>query len=250
MQLDWATATPLTILEPGSARPTLVLAAGRGIPVDLKFAPGTTVRGAAFDAGNTNGTAGDNAASGPASGAGLLSSSGPVSGAGLPSGADPVSGAGAVPGADLLASADGVWRASAAEPQLIAAHSGNGTLDILVLPAEIADQAWVFDGELVLSDGPVWTVPGGLAGRSLGRPSLQRFSRERRGFVAVDVAVDVPADLPPACRLRQRLLLMPRFLPITRLQQRRTLLLQRLESGQRARRRPFCRWPARPFQQF
>lgn len=41
--LEWATASPLTLLEPAAALPTLVLAVEAGIPVELKFAAGTEV---------------------------------------------------------------------------------------------------------------------------------------------------------------------------------------------------------------
>ncbi|KNH18004.1 beta-galactosidase [Arthrobacter sp. ZBG10] len=176
VRIDWATATPLTILDPGSTVPTLVLAAGHGIPVDLKFAPGTTVSSIDLHNSVPGGPAGKHQAGGLASGAGLASD------------------AGLLPEAGLRPGADGVWRVSPAEPQLLTAVDGSRTLDILVLPAETADQAWVLAGELVLSDEPVWTVPGGLAGRSQGRPSLQRYSPDRRGFAGVDVAVPLPAE--------------------------------------------------------
>ncbi|TAP43361.1 beta-galactosidase [Arthrobacter sp. S39] len=49
--LEWATASPLTVLSPGSA-PTLVLAAEAGIPVELRFAEGTSVTGPAVPQGD------------------------------------------------------------------------------------------------------------------------------------------------------------------------------------------------------
>ncbi len=55
--LEWATASPLTVLEPAAgtpdAVPTLVLAAGSGIPVELRFARGTEVSGAGWVPGRT-----------------------------------------------------------------------------------------------------------------------------------------------------------------------------------------------------
>jgi hypothetical protein len=68
---------------------------------------------------------------------------------------------------------------SSAGPVMLTGSAG--ALKILVLPPSLADQAWVLDTprgrELVLSVEPVWVDASGLlAGRSLGAPSVRRYS--------------------------------------------------------------------------
>ncbi|WP_307276407.1 beta-galactosidase [Arthrobacter sp. W4I7] len=63
----------------------------------------------------------------------------------------------------------------------VTARSVEGSLKILVLPADLADEAWALDTprgrELVLSAGPLWVGADGLlAGRSVGSPSVRRYS--------------------------------------------------------------------------
>ncbi|MEV7573405.1 beta-galactosidase [Pseudarthrobacter sp. NPDC089323] len=137
--VEWATASPLTLLEPApgvpGARPTLVLAAEAGIPVELRFAAGTEVGGSAAGSGRTVRFPGD-------------------------------------------------------EPEVLTAEAGNAVADILVLPAEAADTAWVLDTgrgrDLLLSAEPLWLDAGGrLAGRSAERPDLMRYNPNTRTFEAV-----------------------------------------------------------------
>jgi beta-galactosidase len=71
-----------------------------------------------------------------------------------------------------------------------------GALKILVLPPSLADQSWVLDTprgrELVLSVEPVWVdVMGLLAGRSLGTPSVRRYSSGSGRFERVAAAAVV-----------------------------------------------------------
>ncbi|WP_285246584.1 beta-galactosidase [Pseudarthrobacter sp. efr-133-R2A-89] len=80
----------------------------------------------------------------------------------------------------------------------VTATGSGGALKILVLPASLADQAWVLETprgrELVLSAEPVWIDAGGLlAGRSLGAPSVRRYARETGRFEAVSAAVQLRA---------------------------------------------------------
>ena len=75
-----------------------------------------------------------------------------------------------------------------------------GAVKILVLPAELADQAWVLETprgrELVLSSDPVWVDAGGrLAGRSLGAPAARRYSCGSGRFE--DVAAAAVLREPP-----------------------------------------------------
>jgi beta-galactosidase len=79
------------------------------------------------------------------------------------------------------------YAVEATEPAVLTAASGEGSLDILVLPPEAAEQAWVLDTrrgrELVLSAEPLWTGADGLlAGRSLGAPSIRRYCPSSRRF--------------------------------------------------------------------
>lgn len=137
--LEWATASALTLLEPAAGTPdavtTLVLAAASGIPVELRFAPGTGV-----------------------------------------------SGAGSVPGR--------TQRLTVNEPTVLTAQSGDSVVDILVLPAEAADLAWVLDTshgrELFLSTGPLWLDgESRLGGRAQGEPGVSRYIPGTRSFEPV-----------------------------------------------------------------
>lgn len=79
------------------------------------------------------------------------------------------------------------------QPVTLSATSGGHSLKILVLPSQLADQAWVLetpDGrELVVSADPVWAAAdGGLAGRSLGSPEVTRYSTAAARFEAVEAA--------------------------------------------------------------
>jgi hypothetical protein len=146
--LQWATASPLTLLEPAAGVPTLVLAAEAGIPVELKFAPGTEVGGTDV----------------------RLTEAG---GAGKPT-------------------KHGTYRLTPSVPTVLTARAGDAAVDILILPGEAADKAWALDSprgrELVLSAGPLWRdVRGLLAGRSTGKPEVQRYSPATRTFETVSI---------------------------------------------------------------
>jgi hypothetical protein len=82
-------------------------------------------------------------------------------------------------------------------PATLTARSSGSELNILVLPAELADQAWVLDTrrgrQLVLSADPLWTGRDGLlAGRSPGSPSVRRYSAESRRFEDVRTSAADP----------------------------------------------------------
>ncbi|MGO4235460.1 beta-galactosidase [Pseudarthrobacter sp. YAF2] len=84
----------------------------------------------------------------------------------------------------------------------VTATGSGGVLKILVLPASLADQAWVLETprglELVLSAEPAWVDPRGLlAGRSLGTPSVRRYSSRSGRFeiVTADAVVREPSRL-------------------------------------------------------
>ncbi|WP_045732229.1 beta-galactosidase [Pseudarthrobacter chlorophenolicus] len=146
--IAWATASPLTFLEPSAedpdSLPTLVLAAEPGIPVELSFAEGTEVHGAG--------------------------------------------------GSD----AAGSYRIHGHEPVVATARLGDAQLDILVLPAEAAEAAWVLDDnaspELILSKDPVWLDGNGnLAGLSRATPDVLRYRPGARSFEAVAAHATGPA---------------------------------------------------------
>lgn len=85
----------------------------------------------------------------------------------------------------------------ATQPATLTVKSPEGSLAILVLPAELAEQAWVLDTprgrELVLSADPLWIGADGLlAGRSVGSPSIRRYSTAARQFEDVQVAALAP----------------------------------------------------------
>ena len=149
--LAWATASPLTFLEPSAedpdSLPTLVLAAEPGIPVELCFAASTEVHGAG--------------------------------------------------GSD----AAGSYRIHGNEPVVATARCGDARLDILVLPAEAVDTAWVLGStarrELILAGDPVWLDgTGNLAGRSRATPEVLRYRPGARSFepaAALPALPGVPA---------------------------------------------------------
>ncbi|MET4591659.1 beta-galactosidase [Arthrobacter sp. 754] len=83
------------------------------------------------------------------------------------------------------------------EPVTLTATSGDCSLKILVLPPQLADQAWVLETphgrDLVLSADPVWlAADGGLAGRSVGSPDIRRYSMDLSGFEQVVTAAEEP----------------------------------------------------------
>lgn len=85
----------------------------------------------------------------------------------------------------------------ATQPATLTVKSPEGSLAILVLPAELAEQAWVLDTpggrELVMSADPLWVGADGLlAGRSVGSPSIRRYSTGSRQFEDVQVAALAP----------------------------------------------------------
>ena len=85
------------------------------------------------------------------------------------------------------------WALSPSCPAPVTATGPGGAVKILVLPAELADQAWVLetprDRELVLSSDPVWVdAAGWLAGRSLGAPAVRRYSCQSGRFEDVAAA--------------------------------------------------------------
>lgn len=103
----------------------------------------------------------------------------------------------------MAAGVDGAYRFPAGEPETVTARAGDAVLDVLILPAEIADNAWVLDTcrgrELVISPEPVWTdAIGRLAGRSRNQPDVLRYLPEERSFSAVNVR---PADAARGDRL-------------------------------------------------
>ncbi|BCW20491.1 hypothetical protein NtRootA9_31990 [Arthrobacter sp. NtRootA9] len=142
--VSWATASPLTVLQPSAQEPdslpTLVLAAEPGIPVELCFPEGTEVHGAGS--------------------------------------ADPA----------------GTYRPHAAEPTVFTTRYGDAQLDVLVLPAEAANGAWVLgtapNRALVLSADPVWLDgTGRLAGRSQAPAEVLRYRAGARSFEAVETVL-------------------------------------------------------------
>jgi len=75
----------------------------------------------------------------------------------------------------------GAYTLDASTPATLTATSGQGVLKVLILPAAVADEAWVLDTgrgrELVLSADPVWVdAEGQLAGRSPETPCVRRYS--------------------------------------------------------------------------
>jgi beta-galactosidase len=85
----------------------------------------------------------------------------------------------------------------AAGPVTLTARSSEGSLEILVLPADLADRAWVLDTprgrELVLSADPLWVGADGLlAGRSVGSPSVRRYSTVSGQFEQIMAAAPEP----------------------------------------------------------
>ncbi|PNI09058.1 beta-galactosidase [Arthrobacter sp. AFG7.2] len=146
--LEWATASPLSLLAPAreipGSRPTLVLTAENGIPVELRFAPGTKV----FRPGH----------------------------------------------ADLPAGTDESFRIPTDEPIVLTAQAGDAALDVLVLPADMGNNAWVLDTrrgrELVISQEPVWVDgQGRIAGRFRKQQEVRCYRPASRSFTALPVLV-------------------------------------------------------------
>jgi beta-galactosidase len=130
--LNWATASALTVLGPGTS-PTLVLAAEAGIEPQLSLPEGTSVAGPATALGGN------------------------------------------------------AYAVDPGQPGTLAVTSPAGSLKILVLPPDPAEQAWVLDTprgrDLVLSADPLWVDADGLlAGRSLRSPSIRRYSTASAAF--------------------------------------------------------------------
>ncbi|CCQ46484.1 glycosyl hydrolases 35 family protein [Pseudarthrobacter siccitolerans] len=91
----------------------------------------------------------------------------------------------------------GAYAADPTTPTALTARTSEGALNILILPADLADQAWVLDTrrgrELVLSADPLWVgADGRLAGRSPGSPAIRRYSTESGQFEEVRVAGQGP----------------------------------------------------------
>ncbi|MGI9822138.1 beta-galactosidase [Agromyces sp. Marseille-Q5079] len=154
VRLDWATASPLTVL-PGSdaadaadAAPTLVLVAEPGIPVELATAASVTL---AEDADS------------PAD------------------------------AAVLTFPAPRVVLVDAAAPRRLTLEHDGGRLHVLVLPAASADRVWVLDESgrrrLVLSGDAVFEdADGRLAVRAAADPDVHEYSAATGRFAAVVVA--------------------------------------------------------------
>ncbi|WP_457947463.1 beta-galactosidase [Pseudarthrobacter sp. alpha12b] len=92
--------------------------------------------------------------------------------------------------------AGGAYAVDASAPVTLSAASGRGALRILVLPAVLADEAWVLETrrgrELVLSAEPVWVDAGGLlAGRSTAAPVVRSYSTVAGCFEDVPVQADL-----------------------------------------------------------
>jgi hypothetical protein len=94
------------------------------------------------------------------------------------------------------------------EPVTLAATSRGGSLTILLLPPQLADQSWVLETPhgrgLVLSGDPVWLgADGGLAGRSVASPDVRRYSTGSRRFEKVAAAAVDPGlpRIPVAAEL-------------------------------------------------
>ncbi|MDQ0730086.1 beta-galactosidase [Arthrobacter sp. B1I2] len=102
----------------------------------------------------------------------------------------------------------GTYTVDSSVPVTLTVTSLEGSLKILVLPAALADQAWVLETlqgrELVLSADPVWVDADGLlAGRALGAPSARRYSPTAGTFeeVAAAAVVREPAHQALAVQL-------------------------------------------------
>jgi beta-galactosidase len=90
-----------------------------------------------------------------------------------------------------------IYAIDATQPATLTVKSPEGSLAILVLPAELAEQAWVLDTlrgrELVLSADPLWVGADGLlAGRSVGLPSIRRYSTGTARFEDVGSSATEP----------------------------------------------------------
>lgn len=138
VRMTWATASVLTVLD--GERPTLVLTAEHGIPVDLALDGDAQVALAASS----------NAA---------------------------------------LERREGFWRLSFGD-EPAAVLSIDDALDIVVLPATRATDAWALDTrngrELVLSADPLWVEDDGtLAARASGTPDVRRYVPAERAFASV-----------------------------------------------------------------
>jgi len=89
-----------------------------------------------------------------------------------------------------------VYAVDASAPVTLTAATATGSLAILVLPAALADEAWVLGTsrgrELALSADPLWIDDAGRpAGRSLGMPAVRRYSAEAGHFEDLAVGAEV-----------------------------------------------------------
>jgi hypothetical protein len=165
--LEWATASPLSVLSPRSS-PTLVLAAEAGIPVELRLTDGTSLSGPAHRAGGSVFAVDNN-----------------------------------VDGNILDGAGDG---ASAFVLKARAAADASLNILVLSPEAAnqawILDTAR--GRELVLSEHPVWVAASGnLAGRSAGLPDVRRYNPATTSFEAVPLegVQAAPPMLRPAVEL-------------------------------------------------
>ncbi|MRG60013.1 beta-galactosidase [Agromyces sp. CFH 90414] len=173
VRLDWATASPLTVLDGGEARvgadgavPTLVLVAEAGIPVEL--ATIATVLSAS-----------DASADAPRD---------------APSPAFVT-----YPAPDVIV-------VDAEQPRLLELRQGQGRLRVLVLPAASADQVWVLDASgrrrLVLCADPVFEDERGrLAVRASAAPDVLEYSTGIGCLEPVAVAIESADSSKPVGRV-------------------------------------------------
>ncbi|WP_458778704.1 beta-galactosidase [Arthrobacter sp. D3-16] len=98
----------------------------------------------------------------------------------------------------VSAMGDNSYAVDSEEAATLTVTSRQGSLNILVLPSQLADQAWVLDTprgrDLVLSADPLWIGADGLlAGRSVGPASIRRYSTGSRQFEDVKNSATEPS---------------------------------------------------------
>ncbi|GAA1939383.1 beta-galactosidase [Agromyces allii] len=188
VHLDWATASPLTVLPAaGSAlgadglldaqSPTLVLVAEAGIPVELA----TTAEVLGAFAVDTTADAADTG--------GVVSSPAP-----------------------------GILLVDASRPRRVDLAQGEGRLSVLVLPSASADDTWVLEASggrrLVLSAEALFEdADGWIAARAVERPEVREYlpllgrfeplvvevvESSTGGATTIDVGAPTPGEAPPA----------------------------------------------------
>ena len=155
VHLDWATASPLTVLEGGpghgraterGAHPTLVLVAEAGIAVELATPAGVAVA--------------------------------------APDEADAIT-----------FPAPGVVAIDASQPRRVELSQGDARLTVLVVPAASADRVWVLDGgerrRLVLAADPVFEdTDGRISVRASAAPDVHEYDPATGRFTPVALAVE------------------------------------------------------------